>query len=286
MKQSGYRTTFHIYLIFFLSLLGTLIAVCCLFAMLITATNPNGKNVRSDQPKIFTQEFSEYIVFVNDSPKIKQTGLDLLQETHVGLQILDAAGNEVYAYQKPDNAQGYYSNTDLLRLYQTGHFNNTSPEGMTAFIGVITENEKDYAYILYFPMNIQKVTMYLNGERFAGGKNVIIFVIGILLVIVLFLGLGYGLLVTKAISRLSASIRDISGRCYLPTKEKGAFRDLIKSLNELDGEVRESDRLREKTETMRREWISNITHDLKTPLSPIKGYAEILCDDTVMSQYG
>ena len=172
MKQSGYRTTFHIYLIFFLSLLGPLIAVCCLFAMLITATNPNGKNVRSDQPKIFTQDFSEYIVFVDDSPKIKQTGLELLQETHVGLQILDAAGNEVYAYQKPDNAQGYYSNTDLLRLYQTGHFNNTSPEGMTAFIGVITENEKDYAYVLYFPMNIQKVTMYLNGERFAGGRAI------------------------------------------------------------------------------------------------------------------
>lgn len=283
MKQSGYRTTFHIYLIFFLSLLGTLIAVCCLFVMLITTTNPNGKTVRSDQPKIFTQEFSEYIVFVNDSPKIKQTGLELLQETHVGLQILDAAGNEVYAYQKPDNAQGCYSNTDLLRLYQTGHFDNASPEDMTAFIGVITGNEKDYAYVLYFPMNIQKVTMYLNGERFAGGKKVIIFIIGILLVIVLFLGFGYGLFVTKVISRLSASIRDISGRCYLPAKEKGAFRDLIKSLNELDGEIRASDRLREKTETMRREWISNITHDLKTPLSPIKGYAEILCDDTEKS---
>ena len=27
---------------------------------------------------------------------------------------------------------------------------------------------------------------------------------------------------------------------------------------------------------MREEWISNITHDLKTPLSPIKGYAEII----------
>ena len=113
MKQSGYRTTFHIYLIFFLSLLGTLIAVCCLFAMLITATNPNGKNVRSDQPKIFTQDFSKYIVFVNDTPEIKQTG----------------------------------------------HFDNAGPEDMTAFIGAITGNEKDYAYVLYFPMNIQKVTV-------------------------------------------------------------------------------------------------------------------------------
>lgn len=165
MKQSGYRTTFHIYLIFFLSLLGTLIAVCCLFAMLITATNPNGKNVRSDQPKIFTQDFSKYIVFVNDTPKIKQTGLELLQETHVGLQILDDAGNEVYAYQKPNNAQDYYSNTDLLQLYQTGHFDNASPEDMTAFIGVITGNEKDYAYVLYFPMNMPQV---ISGEYISG----------------------------------------------------------------------------------------------------------------------
>ena len=280
MKQSGYRTTFHIYLIFFLSLLGTLIAVCYLLGMLITAPNPNGKNVRSDWAKTFAQDFSEYIIFINGSPKIKQTGIEILQETHVGLQILDAAGNEVYAYQKPDNAQGYYSNTDLLLLYQTGHFDNASPEDLTAFIGIITGNEKDYAYVLYFPMNIQKVTMYLNGDRFAGGKKLIILIVSILLTIVLFLGLGYGLFITKTISRLSASIRDISGRCYLPVKEKGVFRDLKKSLNELDGEVKASDRLREKTETIRREWISNITHDLKTPLSPIKGYAEILCDDT------
>ena len=108
----------------------------------------------------------------------------------------------------------------------------------------------------------------------------IIFIISILLSTALFLGLGYGLFITKAISRLSASIRSISGRCYLPVKEKGVFRDLYNSLNELNGEIRASDRLREKTETIRREWISNITHDLKAPLSPIKGYAEILHDDT------
>ncbi len=30
---------------------------------------------------------------------------------------------------------------------------------------------------------------------------------------------------------------------------------------------------------MREEWISNISHDLKTPLSSIKGYAEILANE-------
>ena len=35
---------------------------------------------------------------------------------------------------------------------------------------------------------------------------------------------------------------------------------------------------------MREEWISNITHDLKTPLSPIKGYAEIIQETGGKSQ--
>ena len=85
---------------------------------------------------------------------------------------------------------------------------------------------------------------------------------------------------TKTIRKLVTSIQDISGRCYLPVKAKGAFGDLYNSLNELDAGVKASDKLREETETIRREWIANITHDLKTPLSPIKGYAEILYDDT------
>lgn len=34
----------------------------------------------------------------------------------------------------------------------------------------------------------------------------------------------------------------------------------------------------QKNEKLREEWIANITHDLKTPLSPIKGYAELISD--------
>ena len=104
---------------------------------------------------------------MNDSPQIKQTGIALLQENALGLQILDAAGNEIYAYQKSDNAQDCYSNIDLLLLDRTGHLDNENAisEDRTCFVGSIAEKEKDYAYILYFPMKIQKVTMYFNGRR-------------------------------------------------------------------------------------------------------------------------
>lgn len=277
MRQSGYRTVFHIYLIFFLSFLGTLLSICCISVLLITTQDPEGKTVRSDWAKKFTMDISEYIIFVNGSPKVKQVGMELLQDYHVGLQILDTTGKVVYEYQKPDNAQNSYSITDLLQLSQKGHLDT---ENITSFVGIVTEGEKSHAYILHFPMNIQKVTMYLNGERFTGGKKIAFITIGILLTAVIFLGLTYGFLITKAIRKLVISIGEIASRSYLPVKVKGAFGDLYNSLNDLDSEIKASDKLQEETERLRREWISNITHDLKTPLSPIKGYAEIINDDT------
>lgn len=49
----------------------------------------------------------------------------------------------------------------------------------------------------------------------------------------------------------------------------------------MNTEIRHSDNLRKDTERVRREWITNITHDVKTPLSPIKGYAELLAENKI-----
>ena len=92
---------------------------------------------------------------------------------------------------------------------------------------------------------------------------------------------------TKAIKRLISAVGEIAARNYLPVQEHGVFQDLYESLNGLDAEIRAGDQLRQQTEKMREEWIANITHDLKTPLSPVKGYAEILyeADEKSEEQY-
>ena len=273
MKKSGYRTIFHIYLIFFLSLLGAMIAVIGIFYLLVSVQAPDGSTIRSDWPKAFTEDFREQIIFIDDKPQVKQAGIELLQENGLGLQILDQSGYEKFSYQKPKQADNTYTNIELLQLYQTGQLENSES---TSFIGIVTYDGNDYAYILNFPARISKVTMYLNGERFAGGKTIVIFIAGILFAVVLVSGVIYGFWTTRTMSRLTASIREIAARSYLPIQIRGAFRDIYDSLNILDIEIKASDRLREQTEKMREEWIANITHDLKTPLSPMKGYAEVL----------
>lgn len=55
-------------------------------------------------------------------------------------------------------------------------------------------------------------------------------------------------------------------------------------MNRMDTEILRSDQVRQDTERLRREWIANITDDLKTPLSPVRGYAELLMENPVLQE--
>lgn len=277
MKQSGYRTVFHIYLIFVLSLAATFLLGGWFFLQTVFIQSPGGTNVRSDWPKALTENFQQQIIFIDGAPQIRQAGMSLLQENTIGIQILDPSGREVFSYQKPEQARTAYSSAELLRLVQPGQ---SAESGTAVFSATVSDSGSEYVYILYFPMTVSQITMYVNGERFAGGKAIILPILLVLFLIILGLGVLYGSFTSRAIKRLTTAIHEISNRSYLPVQDQGVFHDLYGSLNTLDADIRVSDQLRTQTEKMREEWIANITHDLKTPLSPIKGYAEILLEDS------
>lgn len=93
------------------------------------------------------------------------------------------------------------------------------------------------------------------------------------------------------LSKIKKGIENISQRTYTQLPEKGIFSEVYGALNKMDKEIRNSDKVQKETERVRSEWIANITHDLKTPLSPIKGYAELLTsnaeiDKVTMQEYG
>ncbi len=97
--------------------------------------------------------------------------------------------------------------------------------------------------------------------------------------------------IIRHLSKIKKGIDNISQRTYTQLSEKGIFSEIYGALNKMDKEIRNSDKIQKETERVRSEWITNITHDLKTPLSPIKGYAELLTsnaeiDKATMQEYG
>ncbi|QOS77560.1 HAMP domain-containing histidine kinase [Paenibacillus sp. JNUCC31] len=54
------------------------------------------------------------------------------------------------------------------------------------------------------------------------------------------------------------------------------YAEVLRSMQALSATLKQDEELRKKTESLREEWIAGITHDLKTPLSSIQGYAHML----------
>ena len=281
MKSSGYRICYHIYFLFLMAIVTVVFSIIVYLLMMITFKLPSGDIKRTNWAKVFAKEFKEQIIPIDGRFQVSQKGLERLQEEQIGFQLLDDAGNEIYAFQKPECAKSGYSYAELLALCdQTA----SSKDKMLKLVESTSYGGKSYLYIVYIPVKINKVVMYLNGEHLTNGKTIFFTVILMLLFVILIAGSVYGLYTAKAISQLTMSIQAIAKRQYLPKVKRGIFGNIYEGLDQLDGEIKISDTQREKTEIMRKEWIANITHDLKTPLSPIKGYAEILQNDHMKSE--
>ncbi|OAB44742.1 sensor histidine kinase [Paenibacillus glacialis] len=56
------------------------------------------------------------------------------------------------------------------------------------------------------------------------------------------------------------------------------FADVMYSVDKLSSTLQRDQVLRQQTDSLREEWIAGITHDLKTPLVSIKGYAHLLAE--------
>ncbi|NFN23385.1 HAMP domain-containing histidine kinase, partial [Clostridium botulinum] len=68
------------------------------------------------------------------------------------------------------------------------------------------------------------------------------------------------------------------GNYGLCTKERGIYKDVFANINDLASVLRRNEIERKELDSMREEWLANITHDIKTPLASIQGYAEIISD--------
>jgi len=231
---------------------------------------PEGLSL-ADWPYRFTDNYSWWLESANGSIQVNDVGLKRLDEYGLWLQILDENGQEVFTYKKPADYPTSYDASDLIALTTKPYAN-----GYTIFASDYETEEQTYVYVIGFPYAIGKYLLYYNGNRidrlYSVFRTSLLACLGVIFLFVL----TYGWWLTKHLSQISQAIALLSKRAYSPLPEKGIFRDVYQALNTMNSEIRHSDQVQQETERMRQEWIANITHDLKTPLSPIKGYAELL----------
>lgn len=258
-----------------LLLIAVVIAIG-MFYYIFGITEPEGLSLAS-WPDRFTDNFSVWMENDNGNVKIEEVGLKRLDEYGLWLQVIDETGQEVFCHNKPENYPIKYSASELISLHTSAY-----GQGNTIFVNSYEDSGETWSYLIGFPCAIGKHMLYYNGENV--GRLSPLFRTGIFLILcsILLFVICYGFWLTRHLGKISKGIGDVSMRSYTSLPEKGVFGEIYGALNKMDAEICHSDKVQQDTERIRREWIANITHDLKTPLSPIKGYAELLMDSLTL----
>ena len=257
-----------------MTLLAGIVTSIGLFYYMFSIPEPEGMSL-AHWPQTFTNNFSSWTTYEGGELSIEQIGLDRLDEYGLWIQFLDESGQEIFSYNKPVGYPEKYSASELLALSSSDYQN-----GYTVFVNSLEDSEESCSYCIGFPYDIGKYMLHYNGDRVARlspvARIIILAVLSALIIVVLI----YGFWLSRKLSGITKGIKNISLRTYQPLQENGMFGEIYSALNKMDRDIHRADQISQETETTRREWIANITHDLKTPLSPIKGYAELLTDSS------
>lgn len=258
----------------FLSILLFVImtSAICLFYYVFSIPEPEGLSLAS-WPETFTDNFSIWLEYESGTIRIQEIGLKRLDEYGLWIQIIDQSGQEVFSYNKPGDYPTSYTASELLAFSTSAYERNH-----TVFADSFQNSGKTWSYLIGFPYAIGKYMLYYNGENVVRLSPVARITSFSALGVLIFFVLGYGFWLSWKLSRITGDVEKIPLRAYQPVKESGMFGEIYAALNQMNQEIRHADQVKDNTERWRSEWISNITHDLKTPLSPVKGYAELLAD--------
>lgn len=229
-------------------------------------------------PEDFTSDFNKYLMENKDKIYIHKDGEKILKEEKAWIQVLDGEGNEIYSYQKPVEVKNHYTPVELIQAYKYSLAESMS----TIFIAEKRLGDRNYSYIIGFPFErIKRNVISYDIDKLANSiKNGVYMILLIDIPIALLFGYLFSRRLTKPLISIIKDVKSLSeGEYNLQKEEKGIYKQIYQNINKLSSKLRSNEEERKILEKMREEWISNISHDIKTPLVSIKGYAEILSSE-------
>lgn len=263
---------------FLLSILSIVIIVifvntAILFGLILYQQFNKFNDATADTEEIFVREFQQYIDVSNGLPSVSKEGLQQLHQRNAWIQLLDVNGQVTDAYFEPQEALSHYAPIDLIQVYKYKEFDIDT----TVYVG----SKDNINYLIGIKgSGVSRYVVHLSGASTLQliGKYGLLIIIADLLVATL-VGWLFGRTLTKPLYAMIERIQHLKNHKHLPIKvPKGLYRPVFENLSEVSSELAAHEQERKRLEMMREEWISNVSHDMKTPLASIRGYAELLND--------
>jgi signal transduction histidine kinase len=225
--------------------------------------------------------------------RISEQALQEIHSVNAWLQVLDDRGNEIFQYGRPSQYPRHYSPGEFIYYDEKNSLDNhlyymidkVQGKQLTWVIGFRKPiMEKYYRSFGMMSSDINQKAIY---TAFSG---IISFLLSILIVTILF-----ALYFTSPMLHIMQWLKQLAVGVYEEPTKKGIPRsisrltgelkrsyrnyfEVIQAMKYLTFVLKKNDRDRRKLEKTREEWLAGVSHDLKTPLSAVKGYADLLAE--------
>lgn len=271
-KLTG-RYLLSIVLVVVLVIFVNLILGAAMLAAQITFDVPIFQN-REISPEQFTRTFQQEIIADNLGVTISETGQKKLAKKKAWIQILDENGKEIYGFGVPAHVKKKYTPADIVQMYKYKEVDANT----VVYVGAKEKDGREFSYLI----GIENPDLNRNFISFDERDIFRVINIGMVIFLIdIFIALLVGYLFSKRLTQPLYTL--IEGIKKLANHEfnhhphsKGFYKNVFYNLNHLSDQLKLGERERKRLDAMREEWISNISHDIKTPLSSIQGYAEMI----------
>lgn len=233
-----------------------------------------GKDVKINEPQYLVNRFEQYVRF-DDKIYITNQGKEIIRDNSHWVQIIDKNGNVLDAYNTGESIPKKY---DVFEITQDS-MNSDAIKNQTLFVSSFMEHSN---YGVIIGCDSSRVSKY-NVKITGGIKKAIVISLIVLIIVFVIIGIFAGIIYSKSISEPVINIvENINSleqdKELIIYDRKSIYSQVYESIKKLQVRINDAKEERAKIEKQREEWISNISHDMKTPLTTIKGYAEIMAD--------
>ncbi|ATP40235.1 two-component sensor histidine kinase [Solibacillus sp. R5-41] len=230
------------------------------------------------------RQLAEKLALEWDGYQFSQRGEQLLKEANGALQIYSSSGEVIQKFGKVKKPKETLILDDLLGDEADNLRNNGGQY-------VYYDAEKQQTWVVEFASGA--VMMAEDGDKtsYYIGKALLIYGVALILFIVA-TAFWYGKRFGQPFLYIVSLIQTLADGKYheqdankngITLNRRGKmkrsyhlFREINNSLNDLKQKLEQNETLRKQIEQTREEWIVGVSHDLKTPLSSINGYAHVL----------
>lgn len=233
-------------------------------------------DVESNSGETFTRNFSTYLSLEDGEPVVSEAGREALRQSGAFVRFLDETGRVVSEVDAPSGLPDAYSPIELIQIYKY-----MDDDLRLYFIG----EYESYSYLIGVPEASERRILFMLDEQAVLSyiTKAFLWILVVDLLVAALIGVLFSSRLTRPVYRLTERIQQLKQRDFSTAepKQSGIYRPVFHDLNAVSQTLKTYERQRAELDDRRKEWMSNVSHDLKTPLASIQGYAELLDDDSL-----